>query len=366
MSRLSKCVHLASALLICSTISCHDGGSVVDPAESFNGGIIFALHNPGAGRVGSDICYIDPDAASPVTRTLIANAWQPRVSPDGRRIMFSRIDSTSLEVYVSDIEGRNQVNITRTSRDFSEEVGDWSPDGLKVCYIARNRGTMKQTIVVANPDGSNPTAITDTIIVGWADLPRWSPDGSRIAFIGHDRVGNNNIYWLGVISVDGKDLRRFDQVWFASPHWSPGGQSVACTKLVGGHYLLHILDVSTGQIYEVGPKYYMGNGSLFSWLSNDQFSCAASDDSTESVVCVSLSPSTTVSEIGAGFRDIWTIIGSPGGDRVAVMDMGIDRELTLYIAETSGSQSRRIASLHPSLEVNADAHGYVAWIGRLK
>lgn len=94
MSRLSKCIHLASALLICSTISCHDGGSVVDPAESFNGGIVFALYYPGAGRVGSDICYIDPDAATPVTRTLIANAAQPRVSPDWRRIMFSRIEST--------------------------------------------------------------------------------------------------------------------------------------------------------------------------------------------------------------------------------------------------------------------------------
>ena len=366
MSRLSKYVHLASALLICSTISCHDGGSVVDPTESFNGGIVFALAHSGVGPVGSDICYIDPDAATPVTRTLIVNAWQPRVSPEGRRIMFSRIDSISLDVYVSDIEGRNQVNVTHTDWDFSEEVGDWSPDGLRICYIARNRRSMKQAIVVANPDGSNPTAITDTNIVGWADLPRWSPDGSRIAFIGHDRVGNNNIYWLGVISVDGKDLRRFDQFHFASPHWSRGGQSVACAKLVGGRYLLHILDVTTGQISQVGPLCYMGNGSLFSWLSNDRFSCAASDDSTESVVCVSLSPSTAVSGIAAGFREIWTIIGSPGGERVAVMDHGIDGELTLYIAEASGLQSRRVASVHPSPEANADAFGYVAWIGGLK
>ncbi len=280
--------------------------------------------------------------------------------------MFSRIDSISLDVYVSDIEGRNQVNITHTDWDFSEEVGDWSPDGLKVCYLARNRGTMKQAIVIANPDGSNPTAITDTNIVEWADLPRWSPDGSRIAFIGHDRVGNNNIYWLGVISVDGKDLRRFDQVWFASPHWSPGAQSVACAKLFGGRYLLHILDVTTGQSSQIGSQYYMGNGSFFSWLSNDRLSCAASHDSTRSVVCVSLSPITTVKEIAAGFRQLWTIVGSPGGERVAVIDGGIDRELALYIADTSGSQSRRIASLHPSLTAGVDAFGYVAWIGLLK
>ena len=365
MARLFRLAPIAVAVLSLSvTFSCHNGGSIVDPGESFNGGIVFALYYPGAGRVGSDICYIDPDAPTPVTRTLIANAAQPRVSPDGRRIMFSRIDSISLDVYVSDIEGRNQVNITHTDWDFSEEVGDWSPDGLKVCYIARNRGTMKTAIVIANPDGSNTTAITDTSTFELANLPRWSPDGSKIAFIGRDH--GYDPYWLGVISVDGKDLRRFDQVWYASPLWSPGGQSVACTKLVGGRYILHILDVTTGQSSQLGPEYYMGNGSLFSWLSNDRLSCAAFHDSTRSVVCISLSPSTAVSEIAAGFRDIWTIVGSPGGERVAVMDGGIDTELSLYIAETGGSQSRRIASLHPSLDAVVDAHGYVAWIRGFK
>jgi hypothetical protein len=278
--------------------------------------------------------------------------------------MFSRIDSISLDVYVSDIEGRNQVNITHTDWDFSEEVGDWSPDGLKVCYIARNRGTMKQAIVIANPDGSNPTAITDTNTAELADLPRWSPDGTKIAFIGRDHA--REPYWLGVISVDGNDLRRFDQVDFASPHWSPGGQSVACEKPVGGRDVFHILDVATGRISPVGPQYHMGSGSLFSWLSNERLSCAAFADSSRSVVCVSLSPSTTVNEIAAGFRQLWTIVGSPGGERVAVIDGGIDRELALYIADTSGSQSRRIASLHPSLTAGVDAFGYVAWIGRLK
>jgi hypothetical protein len=55
-----------------------------------------------------------------------------------------------------------------------------------------------------------------------------------------------------------------------------------------------------------------------------------------------------------------------GGERVAVMDGGIDTEFSLYITETGGSQSRRIASLHPSLEAGVDAFGYVTWIGRLK
>lgn len=341
-------------------VSCQGTEPFGSLPEVFGGGIVFALVQPGAGPTGSNICTIDPASATPATHLLISNGAQPRVTGDGQRIMFSRIDSVSLDVYVSKIQGGNQINITSTDWNFSEEAGDWSPDGLQLCYIARNRATLKQMIRIARRDGLGSWDLTDTSIVECADLPRWSPDGSKIAFLGQDHPGGS--YWLGTVSSNGTGLIRLDEATFAGPQWSPSGTMIAYSKPVGDQFLLHVYDVKSGVSTLVGPNCVMGNGSLACWLPDERLVCTASGNTGISIVLVVLSPTTSVTEIGTGFRHPWTVIASPKGMQIGVIEQESGTGLSLFTVDVSGLGTRRVATLSSFSDASVDECGFVAWV----
>lgn len=97
----------------------------------------------------------------------------------------------------------------------------------KIVFIANPTGTWQ--IYTINFDGTGMTQITNlppTTIEGW--FPTFSPDGKKIAFF-HDLSGAPEIY---TINADGTGLTRltFDNLFDASPRWSPGGTQIAFAR----------------------------------------------------------------------------------------------------------------------------------------
>ena len=102
----------------------------------------------------------------------------PRVSPDGRRVVFTigdvNFDANRIvtQVYVTSIDGGEVKRLT--SGESSSSAPRWSPDGKKIAYA--NGGQ----IWVMDADGDNKEQVTK-ISTGAAG-PVWSPDGKWIAF----------------------------------------------------------------------------------------------------------------------------------------------------------------------------------------
>jgi dipeptidyl aminopeptidase/acylaminoacyl peptidase len=95
------------------------------------------------------------------------------VSPDGRRIAFSR--NRSGELMVADATG---AHARRIARGVGGSVESWSPDGRKLLVI-RDVGAHRSVFVVSVRGGR-----VRRLTRGNLDLhPRWSPDGDRIAFL---------------------------------------------------------------------------------------------------------------------------------------------------------------------------------------
>ena len=121
----------------------------------------------------------------------LRSAGDPRISPDGTRLVFtvqyndrigppySRIWTTDLPAGTAKPWGGGEGQKGSTPR--------WSPDGKRIAFEGRT-GDGKSGILVANADGSGAQPLVDVAGTNHP-LPQvgerlaWSPDGTRIAFV---------------------------------------------------------------------------------------------------------------------------------------------------------------------------------------
>jgi TolB protein len=170
----------------------------------------------------------------------------PDVSPDGRRITFSRESTTSCctqEVFVVDVDGDNPTNLTNNPTDgdclFSNgcDVSPaWSPDGTKIAF-AHQAGTTIDDLVFAiyimNADGSHRRQITQQVhpATGEDVAVQWSPDGRSLVFQrnnvrGAEPEGGIALWTIDLESGRERRITSFDLRAGDTPDWSPDGQRV--------------------------------------------------------------------------------------------------------------------------------------------
>jgi len=127
-------------------------------------------------------------------------------SPDGKKIVFGRIDSTGRYIMTMNADGTERVKLTSSLRDY---MPSWSPDGASVCFASLRDGNAEIYVMAA--DGSNQRRLTFDAAVDW--LPIWSPDSTKIAFLS-DRGGVER-WW--VMNADGTDQKLIADVVVSEP-----------------------------------------------------------------------------------------------------------------------------------------------------
>jgi TolB protein len=159
----------------------------------------------------------------------------PRLSPDGKQLLWVSTRDGNPDLYTVDGEGKNPQRLTKDlGNDFQPE---WSPDGKQIAFASGRSG--KQKLFVMKPDGSDVKAITDgPALDAW---PKWSPDGKRIAFVSN-RTGN---YCIWLMTSDGKELQNLtpDEFQNSSPAWSPDGKRLAFVSTRDGGSDVYVIDV---------------------------------------------------------------------------------------------------------------------------
>jgi hypothetical protein len=148
-----------------------------------------------------------------------------------KRLVFSSDMMGNLDLFISDIDGTNLVQVTETS-DLDTQP-DWSPNGHQIVFVRRSSPDDHADLFILDVDTLVASPITDQPLN--ETTPAWSPNGRYIAFTS-DRDGGNNIYILDMQSGDTVQLIStpgFD----TAPAWSPDGEE--------------LLYVSGGDLYTV-------------------------------------------------------------------------------------------------------------------
>ena len=115
--------------------------------------------------------------------------YEAVISPDGSRLAFASNRSGSDEIWVSNRDGANLVQLTTSPNPDGTGWPSWSPDGARIAYQARARGAGDTDVFVIPSAGGAAVRIT-----GAPDAdtrPSWSVDGRWIYFTSLSAGGNS-------------------------------------------------------------------------------------------------------------------------------------------------------------------------------
>lgn len=172
----------------------------------------------------------------------------PAVSPDGRRIAFSRIVDRTYAIHQANLADLCCVERLTPGR-FAENLSPtYSPDGRRLAFVTNRSGSPQ--IYVMSSDGTDQELLVpyEYGASGASFAPEWSPDGSAIAF--HRQTGGT--FQVMIFDLATERVRQLTSEGSnEDPSWAPDGRHVVFMSSRTGRQQLHIIDLETARVRSI-------------------------------------------------------------------------------------------------------------------
>lgn len=192
--------------------------------------------------------------------------YDPCISPDGLKVFYTSVAAKEenqtgpqkSSIYSMDIDGSNQVIVKDDPNgNYSDYDPNISADGLKLLFSSSR--TYDDEIYIMDIEGSSPINLTNT--TGWDGRPSFSSDGLKIVF-SSGRNGNGETADIYIMNSVGTDVKRLtnDGVWNSDPCFSPDELKIVYGSKKDAIVDIYIMDVdgkNAAQLTkDAGRNYY--------------------------------------------------------------------------------------------------------------
>jgi hypothetical protein len=195
-----------------------------------------------------DIKVFDLQSKSSKWITSSKRASYPSWSPDGKKIVYVAHNNSIANLYVMNIDGTANKQITSNNYDTQIVSPNYSPDGKYIVFCMADKNA-NLDLYIKNMDNANIERLT---IDPAADYdPVWHPDGKYISYTSHANY-TPNIHTINVKTKEDKIITDVgDAVWAAQ--WSPRDSSITARTLA---------DVDTVRLVKVDPHREVSTNEL--------------------------------------------------------------------------------------------------------
>lgn len=171
--------------------------------------IVFGMHGE-----KPNMASIKPDGSSLV---MLGEGHDPTLSPDGRLICYTgHPPEGGVSVYVMDWNGTNKRRVVQTTSKVGATFPNWSPDGKQIVYSFPVGEALE--LFVINLDGAGDRQLTHFGGASVSTPSAWSPDGAWISFRRTDeRYWSNPERMIKIYTEKPADKR---PVWVIRPDGS--------------------------------------------------------------------------------------------------------------------------------------------------
>ncbi|HRH42918.1 MAG TPA: winged helix-turn-helix domain-containing protein [Pyrinomonadaceae bacterium] len=184
-------------------------------------------------------------------------------TPDGK-IVYSTAQTGDADIWIMDADGNNQKQLTdNEAADFLPRV---SADGRYIVFVSNRLGA--KNLWRMNIDGTNPIQLTN---LPNSLSPSISPDGNWVYFSAMDEKTNKLTLWK--VSINGGEPTQFSELPSFAPQISPDGKYLACFYPENGEqnnrkFKLTLLSPTDAKIikqFEISPQ-----NVPFNWTADSQ------------------------------------------------------------------------------------------------
>ena len=277
--------------------------------------------------VPSSLVWVNRHGASETVGSIPPGTFlDPRLSPDGRRVLLTRDNDVWIYEFAS---GRS----TRVTRDSMSVFGVWHPSGSRIAYSSAKSGNLEAWETAADGSGQSRQV---TRLGGRVHVDAWSPDGNILTVHRHSPNRSQTIIFM--VRLDRPDAapEPFAEGEGSSEgaHFSPDGRFVSYTSTESGQREIYIrpypdaggaVPVSIGGAQE---SFWGKNGEVFYRnLRGDRMFAAR----------VTTRPTMTVGKPEEVFQGAYYIASS--GSPRPQYDVTADGQRFLMITRGAGSRS---------------------------
>jgi serine/threonine protein kinase/Tol biopolymer transport system component len=169
----------------------------------------------------------DGSNPQPLTSRNSGGDFWPRVTLDGRYVVFNSDRSQGFHLWRINIDGSKPKQLTNSPEDISTDF-DVTPDGRWVVYC---RGLNSRELWKIAVDGGDPLRLNNQR--GFVSHPVISPDGKSIAYDFQDPKGTPS-EGIAIMPIEGGPPTRTFDISAGTLRWTPDGRSLLNVENVDG------------------------------------------------------------------------------------------------------------------------------------